>query len=193
MSTVDAKYTASAGPRMLVLTAGGCVLFVLQTQLPEIFTEAYASKEDKQAPVTLWGVQIDPANPRDARVSVVLVKFLRARSTSVPALLPRVCHCADASVSGRDLKVADARKMLADTLKWREDFKLTEVLKEEFPEDVFGNLGRIYGKDKEGHPVVYVVPRLCSRSRVQPWECIRRHADVRVRYPGITSTAETKT
>ena len=51
----------------------------MQAQLPEIFVEAYASKEDKQAPVTLWGVQIDPANPRDARVSVVLVKFLRAR------------------------------------------------------------------------------------------------------------------
>ena len=54
-------------------------ILALQAQLPEIFAEAYASKEDKQAPVTLWGVQIDPANPRDARVSVVLVKFLRAR------------------------------------------------------------------------------------------------------------------
>lgn len=61
-------------------------ILVSQNQLPEIFADAYASKEDKQAPVTLWGVQIDPANPRDARVSVVLVKFLRARSVSVPAL-----------------------------------------------------------------------------------------------------------
>ena len=56
----------------------------------------------------------------------------------------------------RDLKVADARKMLTDTLKWREDFKITEVVKEEFPQDIFGNLGRVYGKDKEGHPIVYV-------------------------------------
>ena len=61
---------------------------VLQAQLPEIFAEAYAAKEDKQAPVTLWGVQIDPANPRDARVSVVLVKFLRARSASVSVQWP---------------------------------------------------------------------------------------------------------
>ncbi|KAH9931807.1 CRAL-TRIO domain-containing protein [Fomitopsis serialis] len=105
----------------------------LRAQLPEIFTEAYTSKEDKQAPITLWGVQIDPANPKDARVSVVLVKFLRAR----------------------DLKVTEARKMLTDTLKWREEFKLAEVLTEEFPEDVFGKLGKIYGKTKEGHPIVY--------------------------------------
>ncbi|KAH9830031.1 CRAL-TRIO domain-containing protein [Rhodofomes roseus] len=105
----------------------------LRAQLPEIFAEAYAAKEDKQAPVTLWGVQIDPASPKDARVSVVLIKFLRAR----------------------DLKVAEARKMLTDTLKWREDFKLAEVLKEEFPEKIFGGLGKIYGKSKDGHPVVY--------------------------------------
>ena len=50
--------------------------------------------------------------------------------------------------------------MLTDTLKWREDFKITEVVKEEFPQDIFGNLGRVYGKDKEGHPIVYVAPLL---------------------------------
>jgi hypothetical protein len=27
----------------------------------------------------MWGVTIDPHTPRDARVSVVLMKFLRAR------------------------------------------------------------------------------------------------------------------
>lgn len=70
--------------------------------------------------------------------------------------------------------------MLSDTLKWREDFKLTEVLQEEFPEDVFGNLGRIYGKDKEGHPVVYVVSLLL---------CLRGRVRVRVQSMGVCSQA----
>jgi len=29
-------------------------------------------------------------------------------------------------------------------------------MKEQFPEDVFGNLGKTYGKDKDGHPIAYV-------------------------------------
>lgn len=46
--------------------------------------------------------------------------------------------------------------MLIDTLKWRIEFKVDEILKEEFPEDVFGNVGYIYGKDKGSRPVTYV-------------------------------------
>lgn len=51
----------------------------LQVRLPHIFAEAYAQKEDKTAPITLWGVSIDPASAKDARVSVILAKFVRAR------------------------------------------------------------------------------------------------------------------
>ena len=43
--------------------------------------------------------------------------------------------------------------MLVNTLKWRRDFKVEELKVEDFPQDVFGNLGHIYGKDKEGRPV----------------------------------------
>ena len=46
--------------------------------------------------------------------------------------------------------------MLIKTLKWRAEFKMDEILKEEFPNDVFGNLGHIYGKDKGGRPVTFV-------------------------------------
>ena len=57
----------------------------------------------------------------------------------------------------------DAATMLAATLKWRESFKIDELLKEEFPADVFGQLGHIYGVDKDNHPVVLVL-----RSALEP-------------------------
>lgn len=43
--------------------------------------------------------------------------------------------------------------MLINTLKWRRDFKVDELHVEDFPRDIFSNLGHIYGKDKEGRPV----------------------------------------
>lgn len=30
-------------------------------------------------------------------------------------------------------------------------------MKEEFPDEIFGKLGKVHGKDKEGHPVTYVL------------------------------------
>ncbi|KAL4252117.1 CRAL-TRIO lipid binding domain superfamily protein [Abortiporus biennis] len=106
----------------------------LRKQLPEIVKEAYEDAETKPETVTLWGVTIDPAHPEtDAKISVVLLKFLRAR----------------------ELDVAAARTMLVSTLKWRQQFKIDEVLKEEFPEEVFGNVGFVKGVDKEGRPVTY--------------------------------------
>jgi hypothetical protein len=56
----------------------------------------------------------------------------------------------------RNLNVDEADKMLVATLRWREEFKVEEAVKEEFPQEIFGNLGHVYGKDKEGRPVVYV-------------------------------------
>jgi len=46
--------------------------------------------------------------------------------------------------------------MLISTLRWRKSFDVEAAMKEQFPEDVFGQLGKIYGKDKEGRPVAYV-------------------------------------
>ena len=45
--------------------------------------------------------------------------------------------------------------MLVATLKWRQEFKIDELLDEEFPEDVFGGVGQVFGHDKEGRPVTY--------------------------------------
>lgn len=65
--------------------------------------------------------------------------------------------------------------MLIATLKWRDEFKVDEVVNEQFDEKIFGSLGRISGKDKEGCPVVYVssahllhVSLISSARQIQP-------------------------
>lgn len=104
--------------------------------LPEIFAEGLPDEADaKTTAITLWGVKIDPANPIDAKVSVVLMKFLRARN----------------------LSTNEARSMLVGTLRWRSEFDVEAAVKEEFPADIFDPLGHVYGKDKQGRPVVYNV------------------------------------
>ncbi|KAG6897825.1 hypothetical protein C0992_010630 [Termitomyces sp. T32_za158] len=104
-------------------------------KLPETFAEGYPDDpKASERVITLWGVNIDPMAPAvDARVSVVLMKFLRARN----------------------LNVDEARDMFVSTLRWRTSINIDEVLKEEFPEDVFGNVGHIFGRDRQGRPVVY--------------------------------------
>lgn len=52
--------------------------------------------------------------------------------------------------------MAAAEAMLTATLRWRQEFKVEELLSEEFPEDVFGGVGRVYGHDNAGRPVTYV-------------------------------------
>jgi phosphatidylinositol transfer protein SFH5 len=46
--------------------------------------------------------------------------------------------------------------MMVATLRWRDEFKIDDVMKESFPEDVFGGLGYISGTDKRGAPVRYI-------------------------------------
>jgi hypothetical protein len=53
----------------------------------------------------------------------------------------------------RNLNVNDAKTMLIETLRWREEFKIEEAMKETYP-DVFIGFGHLYGRDKEGRPVV---------------------------------------
>ena len=53
----------------------------------------------------------------------------------------------------RNLDVPSARSMLTATIRWRESFGIDKAMKEEYPADVFGELGHVYGKDKGGRPV----------------------------------------
>ncbi|KAI0369848.1 CRAL/TRIO domain-containing protein [Pilatotrama ljubarskyi] len=103
----------------------------LRSKLPEIFSKAYPDASPAPTSVTLWGVTL--STTPDAKASVVLAKFARAR----------------------ELNVAQAAEMLVATLRWRDEFKIDEVVKEEFDQDVFGRLGKVFGKDKEGRPVTY--------------------------------------
>ncbi|KAJ2648011.1 Non-classical phosphatidylinositol transfer protein (PITP) [Coemansia sp. RSA 1250] len=106
----------------------------LRVQLPEILQDAEKASE-KPVSKALWGVELLPAEAteRDLRIDVILAKFIRARNN--------------------DLKLA--REMLVNTLKWRAEFGVEGILQEEFPKDVFGNVGYLYGHDNDGRPVTY--------------------------------------
>ncbi|KIY68870.1 CRAL/TRIO domain-containing protein [Cylindrobasidium torrendii FP15055 ss-10] len=107
----------------------------LRKELPAIFEEAYKEKKDaKPTSITLWGVPINSLNPKaDARVTVILLKFLRARN----------------------LSVREAKTMLINTLRWRDEFNVEAAMKEEFPKDVFDGIGYTFKTDKDGRPVCY--------------------------------------
>ncbi|KAI0832083.1 CRAL-TRIO domain-containing protein [Trametes gibbosa] len=103
----------------------------LRAKLPEVFAKAYPDVSPAPTSIELWGVTLSTAP--GAKASVILAKFARAR----------------------ELNVAQAEEMLVATLRWRDELKIDEVLKEEFDQDVFGRLGKVFGKDKEGRPVTY--------------------------------------
>jgi hypothetical protein len=50
--------------------------------------------------------------------------------------------------------VNDAKTMMIETLQWREEFKIEEAMKETYP-DVFNGFGHLYGRDKDGRPMMY--------------------------------------
>ncbi|KAI6126482.1 CRAL-TRIO domain-containing protein [Pisolithus croceorrhizus] len=116
-------------------TAEWNALRQFRAMLPATFAEAFPDKPDASStPYVMWGVTINPTKPaEDARVSVVLMKFLRARN----------------------LNVDEAKAMFISTLRWRQSFDVEGAMKEQYPEEIFGGLGKIYGKDKQGRPVVY--------------------------------------
>ncbi|KAF5377763.1 hypothetical protein D9757_008087 [Collybiopsis confluens] len=111
-------------------------LKAFRAKIPDVLASAYPDKiHSKTTAIKLWGVTIDPADLLDARVSVVLMKFLRARY----------------------LNVSEGKTMLISTLRWRDEFNVEAACNETYPQDVFGELGHISGRDKQGRPVVYNV------------------------------------
>uniref|UniRef100_A0A1J3J8V2 Patellin-3 n=1 Tax=Noccaea caerulescens TaxID=107243 RepID=A0A1J3J8V2_NOCCA len=86
--------------------------------------------EEEEEEVTIWGVPL----LKDDRSDVVLLKFLRAR----------------------DFKVKDSLAMLKNTIKWRKEFKIDELVEEELVDDL-DKVVFMHGHDREGHPVCYNV------------------------------------
>ncbi|KAL9267848.1 Patellin-3-like protein [Drosera capensis] len=101
-------------------------------------TETEAESEPVSAPqeMSIWGIPL----LKDERTDVVLWKFLRAR----------------------DFKVNDAFSMLKNTIQWRKEFKIDELVENgkdsefEFEEEL-KQVVFMYGESKEGSPVCYNV------------------------------------
>lgn len=53
------------------------------------------------------------------------------------------------------MSVTEAQDMFQNTLRWRKSFNIEAAMQEKFPEGRFDAMGRFYGKDKEGRPVMY--------------------------------------
>ncbi|KAH6780448.1 Sec14p-like phosphatidylinositol transfer family protein [Perilla frutescens var. hirtella] len=106
--------------------------FLVQEALKNrLFLEGSPSDSGKATEeVSIWGVPL----LKDERSDVILLKFLRAR----------------------DFDVKDAYVMLSNTIKWRRDFKVDELLKEDLGDDL-EKVVFMHGHDKEGHPVCYNV------------------------------------
>lgn len=91
--------------------------------------EALASQAPEE--VSIWGIPL----LGDERSDVVLLKFLRAR----------------------DFKVKDAFVMLKNTIRWRKEFGIDELVDEDLGGNDLEKAVFMHGFDKEGHPVCYNV------------------------------------
>ncbi|XVE55039.1 hypothetical protein DITRI_Ditri03aG0129200 [Diplodiscus trichospermus] len=113
--------------KQLVQEAIGTHLFTSETK-----SEENPEKEKKEEPkeVSIWGIPL----LKDDRSDVILLKFLRAR----------------------DFKVRDAFVMIKNTIQWRKEFGIEELLDEDLGDDM-EKVVFMHGQDKEGHSVCYNV------------------------------------
>ncbi|XWS21945.1 hypothetical protein CRYUN_Cryun30bG0100200 [Craigia yunnanensis] len=97
----------------------------------ETKSEENSEKEKKEAKeVSIWGIPL----LKDDRSDVILLKFLRAR----------------------DFKMKDAFVMIKNTIQWRKEFGIDELLDEDLGDDM-EKVVFMHGQDREGHPVCYNV------------------------------------
>ncbi|TKY60496.1 Patellin-3 protein [Spatholobus suberectus] len=104
----------------------------VQPQAEEKVSEA-EPKDEASSPlppeeVSIWGVPL----LADERSDVILLKFLRAR----------------------EFKVKEAFAMLKNTIRWRKEFGMEELMEEKLGDDL-ERVVFMHGFDKEGHPVCY--------------------------------------
>ncbi|KEH35657.1 putative cellular retinaldehyde binding/alpha-tocopherol transport, GOLD domain, CRAL/TRIO [Medicago truncatula] len=102
------------------------------SSVPEEPKVVEASSPEQQQPeeVSIWGIPL----LADDRTDVILLKFLRAR----------------------DFKVKEAFTMIKNTIRWRKEFKIEELLLDEnLGDEYLEKTVYMHGYDKEGHPVCY--------------------------------------
>ena len=96
--------------------------------------EAKEKTKDEASPplppeeVSIWGIPL----LADERSDVILLKFLRAR----------------------DFKVKDAFAMIKNTIRWRKEFGIDELMEEDLGDEL-EKVVFMHGFDKDGHPVCY--------------------------------------
>ncbi|KAF9684225.1 hypothetical protein SADUNF_Sadunf04G0095800 [Salix dunnii] len=113
------------------------------TKEPEGETKAASSTDEEAKEVKSETVEVTPEEVSiwgipllaDDRSDVILLEFLRAR----------------------DFKVKDAFTMLKNTIRWRKEFGIDELLEKDIGLDDLGKVVFMHGLDKEGHPVCYNV------------------------------------
>ncbi|KAH8916339.1 CRAL/TRIO domain-containing protein [Atractiella rhizophila] len=139
-SAIGAKWTEEEWSKVFELSE--------RIKLPAFYNELAIEGVSRGDPLKIWGVYLNPkkeaAGEEKAKAAVVLWKFMKAKqvspsSPSYPQLILKLI----------------AVPWDIHTLKWRASFKPEETLKEEFPKDVFGRLGFLGGKTKDGVPVTY--------------------------------------
>ncbi|GAB2287464.1 Patellin-5 [Dionaea muscipula] len=97
---------------------------------PPLATEARDAAAASQS-VWIWGIPL----LKDERSDVVLWKFLRAR----------------------DFKVNDAFTMLKNTIRWRMEFKIEELVDEDLEDEDLKKAVFMQGTSRDGNPVCYNV------------------------------------
>ncbi|GAU19516.1 hypothetical protein TSUD_303300 [Trifolium subterraneum] len=99
---------------------------------PKVVEDSSLEHHQQQQPeeVSIWGIPL----LLDERTDVILLKFLRAR----------------------DFKVKEAFTMIKNTIQWRKEFKIDELLFDEnLSDEYLEKTVYMHGYDKEGHPVCY--------------------------------------
>ncbi|XP_020233507.1 patellin-3 [Cajanus cajan] len=109
------------------------VVAVSSSVQPEEEASKPEAKEEPSSPlppeeVSIWGIPL----LADERSDVILLKFLRAR----------------------EFKVKEALVMLKNTIRWRKEFKMEELMEEKLGDEL-EKVVFMHGSDKEGHPVCY--------------------------------------
>ncbi|KAK3211354.1 hypothetical protein Dsin_016060 [Dipteronia sinensis] len=120
---------------------GAKTVEAIEETIVAVSAAAKDEKEDASCPekllkleadekVSIWGIPLLV----DERSDVILLKFLRAR----------------------DFKVKDSFSMLKNTIKWRKEFGIEELVDEDLGDDL-KKVVFMHGFDKHGHPVCYNV------------------------------------
>lgn len=107
---------------------------VLKPRIASCSSSNEVTSTSENSKITLWGVPLLPSKSNDC-LDTVLLKFLRAR----------------------EFNLREAFEMIQRTLRWRSEYGIDGILKEDLDSEYFVGTTYMDGFDREGHPVCYNV------------------------------------